>query len=504
MKAIQQLVTVVATFVVSLCFIANSVAREPYSAKRIHQVLKNASLQRVIFVLRRVKGRLPDHDGLSPLETACRHGRVEVVQLLLDRGDMPNDAVRALTSRRVASWYARHDKAGDRELANQCMDLYERIKPTAAPDLIAACYANDKAVFTSGHRRCVADEDLRHRVMEVCAAWNRNDFLRTLIALTGDNGDRAEWNVTIPAVAAGNREGLRMLLDAGADPNVDFFARGTGANSLVQMGALDNRPECIRLLVDRGADVNRQSDRGKTALHFAVERRNIDAVRTLLSIGADPNLARRDGVTPLDSGLIALTPTKTQVRDPEYIAVRIARILVEAKAVPTPLYAIAIRDIDLLEERMRLSPAGPNARVSHSPLLHLAARWDNLEAAEWLVNAGADLSARTPFNNSTVLHEAAGGPASEAIVEWLIRKGASVNAKNKHGSMPIHFAAGSLNDEALRVLIAHGADTKTLMKPRYNLETIVRLAARRRGDDKDAQERAKRCLEALGVKADPK
>ena len=47
----------------------------------------------------------------------------------------------------------------------------------------------------------------------------------------------------------------------------------------------------VRLLLDRGADINRRTNSGKTPLSCAVERQKKDVVRLLLERGADPNMS---------------------------------------------------------------------------------------------------------------------------------------------------------------------------------------------------------------------
>jgi hypothetical protein len=67
------------------------------------------------------------------------------------------------------------------------------------------------------------------------------------------------------AAATGSGAIVRLLLDRGADINARSFWGGTALIS----GALSGRPEVVEMLIDRGADVD-ASDDGTTALDFAV------------------------------------------------------------------------------------------------------------------------------------------------------------------------------------------------------------------------------------------
>jgi ankyrin repeat protein len=97
----------------------------------------------------------------------------------------------------------------------------------------------------------------------------------------------------------------RLLLDAGADPNMlatSSFARvpPLGTAAFVQSVPL------ARLLLDHGADPNRPGERGFTALHAAAQNGDDELARLLLERGADASVAADDGRRPADLGLAEL------------------------------------------------------------------------------------------------------------------------------------------------------------------------------------------------------
>ena len=55
--------------------------------------------------------------------------------------------------------------------------------------------------------------------------------------------------------------------------------------------------DIVRLLLERGADPNKQTKDGWTPLMYATEKGNIDIVRLLLENGADPTKRTKDGWT---------------------------------------------------------------------------------------------------------------------------------------------------------------------------------------------------------------
>lgn len=64
--------------------------------------------------------------------------------------------------------------------------------------------------------------------------------------------------------------------------------------------AATNQAAVIRVLADRGANLNVQDYEGMTALHVAVETSSLAAGMELLRLGADPNVMTTDRKTPLD------------------------------------------------------------------------------------------------------------------------------------------------------------------------------------------------------------
>ncbi|KAI9340157.1 ankyrin repeat-containing domain protein [Zopfochytrium polystomum] len=60
-----------------------------------------------------------------------------------------------------------------------------------------------------------------------------------------------------------------------------------------------NRPDVVRFLLDRHANVNHSDHHGWTALHSSVSSGNEEIAWLLINAGADVNARSRDGLTPL-------------------------------------------------------------------------------------------------------------------------------------------------------------------------------------------------------------
>ncbi|MGW0434721.1 ankyrin repeat domain-containing protein [Micromonospora sp. NPDC003197] len=93
---------------------------------------------------------------------------------------------------------------------------------------------------------------------------------------------------------------LLTVLRAGADPN----AADRDGTTPLYLASVQNRPLMVRILLNAGADPNVESGHGEegTPLTGAAAWGHTDVVRELLAQGAEPNL-REDhgrGLSPLD------------------------------------------------------------------------------------------------------------------------------------------------------------------------------------------------------------
>jgi ankyrin repeat protein len=165
-------------------------------------------------------------------------------------------------------------------------------------------------------------------------------------------------------------------------------------------------------LIKRGANLNAQNGRRRTALREAMASHSLSIAEALLRAGADPNLPDDDGTTPLHSA------TSMGYRG------RIDKLY-------TP-EAHAVTDV----------PEDPDNSER------------SLAVARLLLKCGADVNARAEFD-ATPLHWAAGW-GHEALVDLLLAHGADVNAKEIGGRTPLGEARHMGKENVVRLLKKHG------------------------------------------------
>ena len=110
----------------------------------------------------------------------------------------------------------------------------------------------------------------------------------------------------------------------------------------------------------------------------------------------------------------------------------------------------------VVEKLVAVTPAIVKATdPDGATLLHHAAGFGRLDTMTWLVDAGADVNAKT-LRGATALHWAI---HDDAKVRLLLTRGAVVNTKQVDGRTPLFLAASLGNgNTTLRLLLEHGAD----------------------------------------------
>ncbi len=203
------------------------------------------------------------------------------------------------------------------------------------------------------------------------------------------------------AVANDDATEIKKLLRKGVNPNVrivgeclnpliflafqkNFFTLPSPSPYNVEQNLYEITPktECLRCLLEYGADPNLRNNFGKTVLELAIIWCLPDTVKLLLEYGADVNLGDRQGITPLMKTVI-----------------------------------LGIKDARSMADKLQIS--------------------------QYILDFGADINAQTS-QGKTALMYAVTNCRMEAI-EFLLAKGASLSITDSQGDRACDLIPKSLN-----------------------------------------------------------
>lgn len=250
------------------------------------------------------------------------------------------------------------------------------------------------------------------------------------------------------AVGEGDLETIRSLLDAGADIR---YVRPHGHTVMIDVmhgRSLNDDSQLLpvlRLLVERGADLDAVSDYGESALSVTSRVGRVDAVALLLEAGANPAPLEW---TPLHRAVAlgSVADIKAQIDEGDGLSAR-------DRWGRTP-WLLSLHTRDLAKAELLLSAGADlrdRGRCGKTPLMYAVEKGD-LVVLRWLLERGVDPNGADEYGG-TALIEAAGNGAVECV-RLLLNAGADVHLRSDTDS-PIQ-SAGNL--ETARTLVQAGAD----------------------------------------------
>jgi ankyrin repeat protein len=262
---------------------------------------------------------------------------------------------------------------------------------------------------------------------------------------------------------AAGRVSWAIFLLASAAP-----AYAAGDVRLVEAAQKRDR-QAVQTLLKARVDVNAAQGDGATALHWAVHWDDVETADLLIRARADVNAANDHGVTALtlactnrNSGLVeklldaranpnlaqatGVTPLMECARTGAADAVR---VLLARGASLEPGHAKTGQDALMwaadggyADVVKFLIEHGGNVRArskgGFTPLM-FAARAGNVETARLLLDAGADVNDVTPAHGTALVVASAGG--HEALAIFLLERGADPDAADASGITALHNAA---------------------------------------------------------------
>jgi ankyrin repeat protein len=246
------------------------------------------------------------------------------------------------------------------------------------------------------------------------------------------------------AAADGHVDDLRQRLDARPDlldaRGVDFHGQ-----TALHKAAWRNRPDCVRLLLERGADV-RIRDYGDNAyaLHFAADAADVEVVRMLVDAGSDVIGEGDDHQV----GVLGWATCLGHVRDD------VAAYLLSVGARLNLWSAIALDRADDVRRFVRDDPALLTARMSRNEHrrtpLHHAAAVNRPQMVRLLLELGGDANA-TDAAGGTPLTTAARESAEASILAILEQAGARLDLLTALSLKRYDVAQQMVEDDRARI-----------------------------------------------------
>ncbi len=246
------------------------------------------------------------------------------------------------------------------------------------------------------------------------AAENDAQLLQKAISEGADINHSAPLPLIV-AAQKGHHDIIRLLLDAGANPNLTDNKNQTA----LYIATVNQHEQVVEILLKGGASPNIHTADGSAPLLEAVYKQNKQLVEMLLSSGADPNLTNKHGVSAL-------------------------------------LFAAEGNNIGILT-----SLIDHGAKLDHKSKLGIdplfsAVVANNLKATKIILEKGASPNTHTadgrfPLIVATFLNNA-------KMVKALISSDADVNMTNNYGATSLIVAADKGYIDIVKLLLKNGAD----------------------------------------------
>jgi ankyrin repeat protein len=384
--------------------------------------------------------------GVTPISLAAVNGNAAMIEILVKAGADPNTSL--AEGETVLMRAARTGNPEALEvLLSRGADPSHKERTLGETALMWAA-AEDNVAAVGTLLEYGADPDARSNLL----TFPRANASRTANALVSVVMPRGGWTASMYAARRGSTDALRMLADRGADLDV---VDPDGTSALVY-AIINGHYDAAAVLIEKGADPNIPDSRGMAALYAAVDMHtlpwiaarpapkttdrstSLDIVKALLARGANPNATLKGrllqkqhtgGDPSLSEGA---TPFMRAAKSGD---VAVMRLLLEKGADPHRMqknHTTALMMAAGFGWRSATSGADRGTEA------------ESIDAITLCLALGLDLNS---FNDAglTPMHMAVN--RGDRVVAFLAERGARMDIKDKQGRTPLDLALRGTAEE---------------------------------------------------------
>eukprot|EP00105_Crassostrea_gigas_P034772 XP_019918920.1 PREDICTED: ankyrin-3-like isoform X2 [Crassostrea gigas] len=236
-----------------------------------------------------------------------------------------------------------------------------------------------------------------------------------------------------------------LILAAGNDTQEhnDYYHEKSGVT---------RRDKTVQLLLSKGADINLCKENGASPLFIACENGYDSTVQLLLNEGADNSLCDANGASPFhiacqnghDSTVQLLLSNGADIN-----------LCMENKA--SPLYIACENGHDSTVQLLLSKGADINSCMENkASLLYIACKNGNDSTVQLLLRKGADINLCNENGVSPLYIACENG--HDSTVQLLLSKGADINFRMENKARPLYLACHYGHDSTVKFLLSKGAD----------------------------------------------
>ena len=432
-----------------------------------------------------------DKDGITPLHLATYYGDIDIVKALIAK--KVDLELKDSKGRTALHFAAKKDQLEVAEILIQegaNIDSIDKFNMTSLH--IAVHYASAEFVEFLIKKEAKVDIPSQEGKTPLAIANHQIKF-----PFSGNVNDEEQKNIALKKVAvlkgmnpapyslvgssSNSASNTKKLLEAFNENDVELATNliknlskddlenkiDLSGASLLHIVSLNGQTEIIKLLLDKGVNVNVKNDNGNTPLNLSALNGETKTVNFLLTNGANPNLEDKQLNTPLHyavflgeekavEDLLKAGANVYSLNKESKTTLDIANTIQDEAKRNAITKLLTTQKVAFKESKDKASLSTPEVIFLYNEIID-AIEKNNLESIKTKIErlSREDLNYQDEKGNS-LLHFAVVKDRSD-IVEFLLQNQADVNQVNIKGSSPLQIAAYGEKKEIVTILLKHEA-----------------------------------------------